>query len=31
LPYDEMEAEAAAAFGEIEGDDNVDAAEADAE
>jgi DNA-directed RNA polymerase subunit omega len=31
LPYDEMEAEAAAAFGEIEGDDNVDAVEADAE
>ena len=31
LPYDEMEAEAAAAFGEIEGDDNVDATEADAE
>ena len=31
LPYDEMEAEAAAAFGEIEGDVVADAVESDAE
>ncbi|MCX6517016.1 MAG: DNA-directed RNA polymerase subunit omega [Actinomycetota bacterium] len=31
LPYDEMEAEAAAAFGEVEGDVVADAVESDAE
>lgn len=31
LPYDEMEAEAAAAFGELEGDVVADAVESDAE
>jgi DNA-directed RNA polymerase subunit omega len=31
LPYDEMEAEAAAIFGEVEGDVVADAAESDAE
>jgi len=31
LPYDEMEAEAAAAFGEIEGDVVADVVESDAE
>ena len=31
LPYDEMEAEAAAAFGELEGDVVADASESDAE
>jgi hypothetical protein len=31
LPYDEMEAEAAALFGEVEGDIVADSAESDAE
>lgn len=31
LPYDEMEAEAAAIFGEVEGDEVAEAAESDAE